>query len=161
MSSSYYPGGLFSPEFSKFTCRLIPWAYGTEQQRTCAFYRHLGASLVAQMAKNPPAIWETWVQSLGWEDHLKKEMATHSSILAWRIPMDRGAWRATVHGVAKSRTQLKRPSTTKHRTAQHRGIWLPRWEEETESQSAAQQSCRLAPPLQGRMGRWEQRGEYY
>ena len=42
------------------------------------------------------------VQSLGWEDPLEKEMATHSSILAWRIPMDRGAWWATVHGVAKS-----------------------------------------------------------
>ena len=46
----------------------------------------LGASLVAQMVKNSPAIQETWVQSLGWEDPLKKGMATHSSILAWRIP---------------------------------------------------------------------------
>jgi len=45
---------------------------------------------------------ETWVQSLGWEDSLEEEMATHSSILAWRISMDRGAWRARVHGVAKS-----------------------------------------------------------
>ena len=43
-------------------------------------------SLVAQMVKNSPAMWETWVQSLGWEDPLEKEMATHSSILAWRIP---------------------------------------------------------------------------
>ena len=41
---------------------------------------------------------ETWVQSLGWEDPLEEGMATHSSILAWRIPKDRGAWRATVHG---------------------------------------------------------------
>ena len=49
---------------------------------------------------------ETWVLSLGWEDTLEKGMATHSSILAWRIPMDRGAWRAAVHGVAKSRTRL-------------------------------------------------------
>ena len=49
---------------------------------------------------------ETWVQSLGWEDPLEEGMATRSSILAWRIPMDRGAWWATVHGVAKSRTQL-------------------------------------------------------
>ena len=45
-----------------------------------------------------------WVQSLGWEDPLKEGMATHSRILAWRIPMDRGAWQATVHGVAKSQT---------------------------------------------------------
>ena len=44
------------------------------------------ASLVAQMVKNPPAVQETWVRSLGWEDPLEKEMATHSSILAWRIP---------------------------------------------------------------------------
>ena len=43
-------------------------------------------SLVAQLVKNPPAMWETWVQSVGWEDPLEKEMATHSSILAWRIP---------------------------------------------------------------------------
>ena len=44
------------------------------------------ASLVAQLVKNPPAMWETWVQSLGWEDPLEKGKATHSSILAWRIP---------------------------------------------------------------------------
>ena len=43
-------------------------------------------SLMAQLVKNPPAMWETWVQSLGWEDPLEKEKATHSSILAWRIP---------------------------------------------------------------------------
>ena len=44
------------------------------------------ASLVVQLVENPPAMWETWVQSLGWEDLLEKGMATHSSILAWRIP---------------------------------------------------------------------------
>ena len=49
---------------------------------------------------------ETWVRSLGWEDLLEEDMATHSSILALRIPLGRGAWRATVHGVAKSRTRL-------------------------------------------------------
>ena len=43
---------------------------------------------------------------LGWEDPLEEGMATHSSILAWRIPMDGGAWQATVHGVTKNRTQL-------------------------------------------------------
>ena len=41
---------------------------------------------MAQMVKNPPAIWETWVRSLAWEDPLEKGKATHSSILAWRIP---------------------------------------------------------------------------
>ena len=61
------------------------------------------ASLVAWMVKNLLAMWETGVQSLGWEDPLEGEdMATHSSILDWRIPMDTGAWRATIHGVAKS-----------------------------------------------------------
>ena len=63
------------------------------------------ASLGAQMAKNLPAEpRETWVRSLGWEDPLEEGMATHSSIPASRIPMDKGAWWATVHGVAKSRT---------------------------------------------------------
>ena len=56
--------------------------------------------------KNLPAMQETWVQSLGLEDPLEKGMETHSSILAWRIPMDKGAWRATVHGVTKSQTRL-------------------------------------------------------
>ena len=46
----------------------------------------LGASLVAQMVENLPEVWETWVRSLGWKDPLEKEMATHSSILAWKIP---------------------------------------------------------------------------
>ena len=62
------------------------------------------ASLVAQSVKNLPAVQETWVLSLGWEDPLQEGMATHSSILAWRIPKDRGAWWATVHEVAKSQT---------------------------------------------------------
>ena len=58
------------------------------------------------MVKNLPAIQKTWVQSLNWEDPLEEGMATHSSILAWRIPMDREAWQATVHGVTKSQTRL-------------------------------------------------------
>ena len=58
-------------------------------------------SLVAQIVKNLPAMWETWVRSLGRKDPLEEGMATHSSILAWRIPKDRGAWKATVHGVAR------------------------------------------------------------
>ena len=62
------------------------------------------ASLVAQMVKNPPEMQEAWVQSLGWEDPLEEGMATHSSILAWRISMDRGAWWATVHKVTQSQT---------------------------------------------------------
>ena len=50
-----------------------------------------GTSLLAQMIKNPPTMQETWVLSLGWEDSLEKGMVTYSSILVWRIPMDRGA----------------------------------------------------------------------
>ena len=57
-------------------------------------------------------MWETWVWSLGWEDPLEEGMATHSSILAWRIPMDRGTWRATVPGVRKNWTQLTQLSDT-------------------------------------------------
>ena len=56
--------------------------------------------------KNWPAMWETWVQSLGWEDPLEEGMATHSSILAWRIPMNQGSWWATVHVVTQSQTWL-------------------------------------------------------
>ena len=58
------------------------------------------ASLVAQLVKNPPEMWETWVPSLGWEDPLENGKPTHSSILVWRIP-----W-TVVHGVAKSQTGL-------------------------------------------------------
>ena len=57
---------------------------------------------MAQMVKNPPAVRETWVRSLGWEDPLEEGMATHSIILAWRIPMGREAWQDTVHGVTES-----------------------------------------------------------
>ena len=52
------------------------------------------ASLVVQLVKNLPTMQETLVQSLGWEDPLEEGTATHSSIPAWRIPMDREAWRA-------------------------------------------------------------------
>ena len=61
-----------------------------------------GASLVAQMVRLLPAMRETWVLSLGWDDPLEEGMATHSSMLAWRISMDRGAWWATVHGVSET-----------------------------------------------------------
>ena len=71
-----------------------------------AFVYVLLASLVAHSIKNLPAMWETRAQPLGWEDPLEEGMATHSSIVAWRIPMDREAWRSAVHGVVKSRTWL-------------------------------------------------------
>ena len=65
--------------------------------------------LVAQPVKNPLAVCEIWVLSLGWEDPLEESMATHSSILAWRIPSDREAWWTTGHAVTKSQgTSFKR-----------------------------------------------------
>ena len=56
------------------------------------------------MVKNLRAMQETQVRSLGWEDPLEKEMAAHSSILAWENSMDRGAWQAAIHGVEKNQT---------------------------------------------------------
>ena len=58
----------------------------------------------SSVVRNLPAMQETQVRSRGQEDPLEEETAVHSSILAWRIPMDRGAWRAAVHEVTKSRT---------------------------------------------------------
>ena len=69
------------------------------------------ASLEAQTVKNLPAMWETLVRSLVWKDPLEEDMETHSSIVAWRIPMDRGTWWATVHRVSKSWIQLELNTT--------------------------------------------------
>ena len=66
---------------------------------------------VGQIVKNLPARWETLIQSLGWEDPLEKGWATHSSILAWKIPMDRGTWWATVHRGCKELDTTERAST--------------------------------------------------
>ena len=73
-------------------------------------YSDLRASLATQTVKNPSAMQETWIQSLGWEDSLEEGMATSSSILAWRIPMDRGVWQAKSIG---SQT-VRHDRTTKH-----------------------------------------------
>ena len=68
---------------------------------------------MARTVKNLPAMWETWVQSLDWKDPLDQGMATHSSILVWRIPMDscRGAWQVTVHGGHKDSDMIDQLST--------------------------------------------------
>ena len=67
---------------------------------------HMRGFLVAQLVKNLSAMQKTRVRSLGWEDPLEEGMATHFSILVWRIRMDRGVWQAAVHGVAKGQTRL-------------------------------------------------------
>ena len=64
------------------------------------------SSLVAQMVKNLLAVQKTWVQALGQKDPLEKGMATHSNILAWRIPWTKGTWGATVHGVSRNLAQM-------------------------------------------------------
>ena len=80
-----------------------------------SFNTHLSDKQVAQMIKNLPAMWETWVQSLSWEDPLEDGMATHSSILAWKIPMGRGSWRASLWG-RKELDTIEQLSTEQHRT---------------------------------------------
>ena len=65
--------------------------YGKEYKKECIYLCITGASLMAQMVKNPPAMRETWVRSLSWEGPLEEGIVIHSSILAWRIPMDTGA----------------------------------------------------------------------
>ena len=88
-----FKGDLFSPGSSagkESTCnagdpRLIPGSGRSAREGIGCPLQYSCASLVAQLVKNPPAMWETWVQSLGWEDPLEKGKATHSSILPWRI----------------------------------------------------------------------------
>jgi len=90
---------------------LIPGSGRSPERGHSNPFQNSWASL-AQMVENLPAMWETWVPSLDWEDPLEKGMAIHSSMLVWRIPrfpsfsLDRGARWATVHGVAKSWTWL-------------------------------------------------------
>ena len=83
---------------------LIPGSGSSPGEGIGCPLQYSWTSLVAQTVKTLPAVLETWVRSLGQEDPLEEGMATQSSILAWRIPMDRGAWRGAVHGVAKSQT---------------------------------------------------------
>ena len=88
-----------------YYCLILPPLLGKQHAvqltlLTCSCLLWSGASLVVPLVKNPPAIWETWLQSLDWEDPLEKGMATHSDILAWKIP-----W-TIVHGVTKSQTRL-------------------------------------------------------
>ena len=85
---------------------MIPGSGRSPEEGIGYPFQYSWVSLVTQMVKNLPAMQEIWVQTLDWEDPLIEGMATHSSILAWSIPMDRGAWQATVHGVKKSQIRL-------------------------------------------------------
>ena len=100
--------------------------------------------------KNPLAVYETqkmWLQSLGWEDLLEQGTATHSSILDWRIPMDRGAWWAGVHRVAKSGT---RPSDLAHT---HAGLKrkMQRWCPPVSALGSTQQESHAWPSVKALM----------
>ena len=84
-------GFLHSLIGKEFTCNagnpgLIPRSGRSTGEGKGYLLQYSWVSLVAQLVKNPPAMWETWVRSLGWEDSLEKGKVTHSSILAWRIP---------------------------------------------------------------------------
>ena len=103
-----FPGNSAGKEFA---CNAggpgsIPGSGRSPGEGTVYPFQYFSASLAVQMIKNLPAMQETWVRSLGWEDPLEEGMATHSNILAWRIPIDRGAWPAIVHVVAKGQTGL-------------------------------------------------------
>ena len=83
-----------------FFVSQLRFIYTHIQLTVCFKFLQVSKSLlVAEIVKNPLAMWETWVWSLDQEDPLEEGMATHSSILTWRIPLDRRAWWATVHGV--------------------------------------------------------------
>ena len=103
MNWSLKKNGIFGVEVVNVTKRywLSVFLLGRWDELLC--FVLLRASLVAQTVKNPPAVRETWVRSLGWEDALEKEMATHSSILAWRITIDRGVWQLQSMGLQRVR----------------------------------------------------------
>ena len=88
---NYYSGFPDSPAGKESACNagdpsLIPGSGRSTGEGIGYPLQYSWVPLMAQLVKNPPAMWETWVQSLGWEDPLEKGMAVHSSILAWKIP---------------------------------------------------------------------------
>ena len=103
-----------------FTLHIVRIYYRVQKLAYNIFLE--GASLVAQLVKNPPEMWETWVWSLDWDDPLEEGMATHSSILAWRIP-----WAEESGGLQSMEShRVGHDWVTKHSTAQH-SIFLENW----------------------------------
>ena len=109
----------------------IPMLGSSPRERIDYSLQYSWASPVPQMVKNPPAMQQTWVRSLIWEDPLEEGMATHSSILSWRSPMDWGAWRNSPWGHKESDTTWTTKHTHTHRhtdTHTHKGHFLSiRW----------------------------------
>ena len=99
-----FPGNSAGNEsaFNEEEPGLIPVS-GRSPGEAISYLLQYWGSLVAQMVKNQPAMWKTWVQSLAQEDPLEEGIATHFSILVWKIPMDRGAWWAVVLGSQRVR----------------------------------------------------------
>ena len=95
--ASLVPQLVKNPPTIQETPNSIPGLGGSPGEEIGYSLQYSWASLVAQMVKNLPAMWETWARSLGWEDCLEKGKATHSSILAWRIPWDRRESNMTEH----------------------------------------------------------------
>ena len=118
-SCKSFPNTLKHEERLSYILYAYLWRENVLRYHTALFgqSRLWRSDVVAQTVKNPPAMWEIWVWSLGWEDRLEEGMATHSSIPAWRIPMDRGAWRAIAHRVANSWTWLNQLSVHTHMQA--------------------------------------------
>ena len=121
----------------------LSWATNTSR---------LGASLIAQLAKTPPAMRQTWVQPLGWEDPLEEGMATPSSVRAWRLPWTEEPGRRQSTG-SQSRTWLRD-------WGQHRGFirGKNRWEANEATGFPAWVTMRMTPRTeqasQSRKGRW-------
>ena len=74
---------------------------------------------MAQLVKNLPTMWETWVQSLGWEDPLEESMVTHSNFLAWRIPMDKGGILMDKYIYISTQTYIHTYACTRARARTH------------------------------------------
>ena len=111
MSSHSLLQGIFPTEvFNQVSS--IASGFSTSWVMREALHVNHNTRLLAQMVNNLPAMWETWVRSLGWGDPLEEGMATHSSILAWRIPRNRGAWSVALQRVRHDWATKHSPQTS-------------------------------------------------